>query len=390
MSTLERDLLESMVRERDHELRSLKELNSKQEKIVLRLENETNEMLSKERQIKDEHKYEINELILKNKSMENELKSAMEKLPILSNSEKAKILKLNLDLGKSSNCSTTMDPLIKALRNNLTKSIRHICVLERQRTTMKSNSDLCLRSMKKEINDSREDRSKQEIKLLNEISKLDREKGMIEDDLRMKLLSQMDEMSKLHDEIEILREQQEFTPMRKGNVISPTSIISSIHDSFGKFDLVLDDDGERSVTEEEEEVRIKNVDRFDEGDKVRLMNQLRNVCREKECMENDLRHELRLQRETIRKLEEEKINQSSTIDALEKSVLGKENEIKEKCDSVQKKNEECVQNKINTIYTLEETIDELNKNISFLREELAAKPDPQIVKKLKQDYSNVV
>lgn len=87
------------------------------------------------------------------------------------------------------------------IHSHLTKSLRIIGVLDNQITIVKKSCDEVVKSLKVEIADVMEERSKIELDLLNQLAKLDNEKQVTEDELRIKLQSHKKEIEHLKSQL---------------------------------------------------------------------------------------------------------------------------------------------------------------------------------------------
>mmetsp|Transcript_23468 Transcript_23468/g.28685 ORF Transcript_23468/g.28685 Transcript_23468/m.28685 type:complete len:518 (+) Transcript_23468:672-2225(+) len=180
---------------------------------------------------------------------------------------------------------------------------------------VKRRCDKIIKSLKLDMSEALEDRCQIEMDLLNQLSKLDNEKQIMEDEFRVKLQEREEETSRLTKEVERL------TSLQNADANSQDA------QDTDRNTAPVPDDNEQTpsrLCRETLEQGLNEIEALPSPSSLRaekqlqkeLMGQLKCVTKQKDEMEEELRTELKERRETIDKLVQANVQAQKDITAL--------------------------------------------------------------------------
>jgi len=184
------ELLDSMIEERDEKIERLEHLRSKQDLNLMLMQEELHAMRITQREEAYWSRLNKQNQELMSSSAEKRIKELESEIIESAINSSSSVMKLPPTIDKA---------YVMKIHSHLTKSLRIIGVLDNQITTVKSSCDEVVKSLKAEMADVMEDRSKVEKDLLNQLATLDNEKKTMEDDLRGQLLNLQEKLDQIND-----------------------------------------------------------------------------------------------------------------------------------------------------------------------------------------------
>lgn len=282
------DLLTGVLKEREETISRLEKIRTQQEMSIIEVRDELHKMRIERREEKYWSKLDTENHVKMLQTSDLRVAELERELVSTSLGKATPKMPQNLDREH-----------VARLHAHLTKSLKIIAVLDNQIGVVKSSCDEVVKSLKEELTEVMEERSKMELDLLNQISTVDNEKRLVEKDLNMKLQSRRDDVESLRRKVRALEE--ELRARSDGpNCVNGTAATNDAD--------VKQRAGEK--TEDAEKTQLS-------ASEASLHQKIDTLTTEKLQLQIDMKGELQQAQSTIFDLENKSNEQSARIQKLE-------------------------------------------------------------------------
>lgn len=271
-------LLQSMVKERDEKIKTLKEEVLGIEEITRKIQEELEMMVAKQKEDKFLHEEKCEGLVKERVGVEKEMHLLQKEM------KESSTLHEYANLLRKASPGSVDSTYVVRLQAQLCKSMHSMGMLENQMTIVKKNCNGLVKSLKDEISSITDDKCKMEIELINQLGTMDAERRVSEEEWQKKLDDQKAKNAELEEKIGPLEDE----------------------------DVEEDSDEDSENEEKKEELSALKV-------------KLAEMQFDKEAMEKDLRKALKQQREKLNVMKEQNARQLKLKRSLQSKKTDDEN-----------------------------------------------------------------